>query len=133
MGRSGATVAERDGSLGEYLRALRRAAGLTLRQVQGKCALGERCGVSNGYLSLLEHDHVKAPNPNVLFTLAECYGADYAGLLRRAGYPLPTQDGNETPTIIFAGAEQLTAEEREEIQEIIALKLRRRRPTPPTR
>ena len=115
-------------TLGSYLRPLRDAAGLTLRDVQGRCAVSARCGVSNGYLSLLEHDRIKAPNPNVLHTLAECYGADYAELMRRAGYPLPNQPGDGVAApVVFPGAEQLSPEDREEIQAIIALKLRRRR------
>ena len=115
-------------TLGGYLRALREAAGLTLREVAGRCNVSERCGVSNGYLSQLEHDRVKTPSPNVLWTLAECYQADYLELMRRAGYPAPAPpDGATRPSIVFAGAERLTADERAEIQEIIAPKPRRHR------
>jgi HTH-type transcriptional regulator, competence development regulator len=115
-------------SLGAYLRALREAAGLTLRAVAAECIASARCGVSNGYLSLLEQDKVVAPNPNVLWSLAACYGADYRELMRRAGYPMPDPTaGPEHPRVIFAGSEELTPDEREEIQEIIAMKLRRRR------
>jgi len=114
--------------VGAYLRALREAAGLSLRAVQDRCRLGECYGVSNGYLSQLERDRVTTPSPHALRALAACYGADYRELLRRAGYLLPTDEADgDRPPVVFAGAEQLTAEERAEIQEIIALKLRRRR------
>jgi len=102
--------------LGAYLRALRAAAGITLREVHG------RCGVSNGYLSLLEHDRIREPSPHVLHALAGCYEADYADLMRRAGYPMPDRQ----ETVAFAGADRLTPDEQAEVQAIIALKLRRR-------
>jgi len=114
--------AKTNATLGGYLRSLREAAGITLREVTA------RCGVSNGYVSLLEHDRVHGPSPKILHTLACCYGADYAELLRRAGYPVPGDEGaTPRPTVVFAGADRLTPDEREEIQQIIALKLRRRR------
>ena len=108
-------------TLGSYLRALRRQAGLSLR------ALEAGTGVSNAYLSQLERDHIKEPSPKVLWAVAECYQADYRDLLRRAGYPVPST----RPSVTFAGAERLTPDEREEVQEIIALKLRRRREAGP--
>ena len=99
------------------MRTLRRQAGLTLRAVEAGS------GISNAYLSQLECDRVKEPSPKVLWALANCYQADYLDLLRRAGYPVP-----EGPaSVVFVGAELLTPDERAEIQEIIALKLRRRR------
>lgn len=112
-------------SLGPYLRSLREAAGLTLRQVQERCGLGGR-GVTNGYLSHLETGKVKAPNPNILHQLADCYGADYLELMRRTGYPVPAlPDGCNH--VLFAGAERLAPADRAEIQAIITLKLRRQR------
>ena len=109
-------------TLGAYLKSLREIAGLSLREVE---ALTK---ISNGYLSLLEHDRIKSPSPNVLAALAKCYGTDYGALMQLAGYPVP---GNPKPlprgTTFFYGADQLTSAERDEIQEIIALKLRLRR------
>ena len=114
------------GALGPYLRSLRETAGLTLRQVQERC---DRSGsrMTNGYLSLLETGKVRAPNPNFLRTLADCYGADYLELMRRAGYPVPAPSNGGCDHVVFAGAEHLSEDERAEIQDIIALKLRRRR------
>ncbi len=45
--------------------------------------------------------------------------------MRLAGYPMP--DAGDGPGAVLAGAQQLTDEERAEIEGIIALKLRRRR------
>jgi transcriptional regulator with XRE-family HTH domain len=104
-------------TLGTYLRIAREEAGLTLRQVEA------RTDISNGYLSLLEHDRVKEPSPRVLWALAECYAADYAELMRRAGYHLPEADAR--PAVVFPGAERLTEDQRDEIQAIITLKLQR--------
>lgn len=109
-------------TLGAYLKSLREIAGFSLRDVEG---LTE---ISNGYLSLLEHDRIKSPSPNVLAALAKCYGTDYGALMQLAGYPVPgTPQPLPQGTTFFHGADQLTSAEREEIQEIIALKLRLRR------
>ena len=108
--------------LGSYLKGLRGDWGLSLRDIEG------RCTISNGYLSLLEHDKVKQPSPKVLWSLAQCYEVDYLDLMRRAGYPVPTEP--HTPKhsgFVFRGTERLTHEEREEIQDIISMKLSRRR------
>ena len=103
-------------TLGSHLRVLRRQAGLTLR------ALEAGTGLSNAYLSQLERDHIKEPSPRVLWAIAECYGADYLDLMRRAGHPMPSASH-----VIFAGAERLSPDERDEVQEFIVMKLRRRR------
>ncbi len=109
-------------TLGAYLSTLRADAGLSLREVE------TRTGVSNGYLSLLEHDRVKEPSPKSLYALAQCYGAEYLDLMRRAGYPVPPKaDTSAAPSVVFRGAERLNDDERREIQDLITFKLRRRR------
>jgi transcriptional regulator with XRE-family HTH domain len=111
-----------DETLGPYLKGLREDAGLTLRDVES------RCGISNGYLSLLEHDKVKEPSPKALWSVAECYHVDYLELMRRAGYPVPRAPMEASrPGFAFRGTERLSDRDREEIQQIIAMKLRRRR------
>src|SRR5215211_7406205 len=78
---------------GVYLRDLRRARRLTLREVE------ERSGVSNSYLSQVENGHIRQPSPYVLQKLAEAYGVPYEHLMLRAGYirpdalPGPRPDG----------------------------------------
>jgi transcriptional regulator with XRE-family HTH domain len=42
--------------------------------------------VSNAYLNQIETGKIRQPSPNVLYTLAEAYHADYHVLMRLAGY-----------------------------------------------
>lgn len=72
-------------TLGSHLRALRLAAGLSLRAVQDKTS-GR---VKNGYLSQIEGGDIKSPSPSMLNDLAQVYGVDYGDLLTRAGHPVP--------------------------------------------
>lgn len=69
-------------TLGEHLAALRRAAQLTLRQVEE--ATDKE--VSNAYLSQLENNKITKPSPNILHALAAVYKASYEGLMEKAGY-----------------------------------------------
>jgi transcriptional regulator with XRE-family HTH domain len=69
--------------LGGYLKSLRDAKGLSLREVE------EKAGVSNAFLSQLESGKVKQPSPVILYKLAELYAVPYALLLERAGHPVP--------------------------------------------
>lgn len=69
--------------LGTYLKSLRDAKGLSLRDVE------ELSGISNAFVSQLESGKVKHPSPIKLFKLAEIYGAPYEALMERAGYPVP--------------------------------------------
>ena len=68
---------------GTYLRELRRARRLTLREVQ------EKSGVSNSYLSQVENGRILQPSPHVLQKLAEAYDVPYEHLMARAGYIRP--------------------------------------------
>jgi transcriptional regulator with XRE-family HTH domain len=72
-------------ALGPYLKSARKSLGLSLREVEAKT------GVTNGYLSQIENQLIAKPSPNVLFQLAELYGADYSHLLERAGHRVPVQ------------------------------------------
>jgi transcriptional regulator with XRE-family HTH domain len=70
-------------TFGAYLRDLRRARRLTLREVE------ERSGVSNSYLSQVENGHISQPSPQMLQKLAEAYEVPYEHLMARAGYIRP--------------------------------------------
>jgi transcriptional regulator with XRE-family HTH domain len=63
-----------------YLRELRKARGLSLKQVE------ERAGVSNAYLSQLERGLRKPPHPDILRRLAKAYEVPVEDLLVSAGY-----------------------------------------------
>lgn len=71
--------------MGAYLRSLRTALGMSLRDVEE----ATQREVSNAYLSQVENGKVLKPSPNVLHALAEVYGASYAKLMERAGYVSP--------------------------------------------
>jgi transcriptional regulator with XRE-family HTH domain len=104
--------------LGQVLADLRKAKGLSLREVQ------EATGgaVSNAYLSQLERQKIKKPSPNVLRSLAAVYGVPYETLMEKAGYLLPeTHDpgGRRRRLAVFA-IDDLTAEEEEELLKYLA-------------
>ena len=104
--------------LGVVLADLRKAKGLSLREVQE--ATGH--AVSNAYLSQLEHQKIKKPSPNVLRSLAEVYGVAYETLMEKAGYLIPgtdLQDGRRQRLAVFA-IDDLTAEEEEELLKYLA-------------
>ena len=104
--------------LGVVLADLRRAKGLSLREVQE--ATGN--AVSNAYLSQLEHQKIKKPSPIVLRRLAEVYGVPYETLMEKAGYLLPgseEQNGRQRRLAVFA-IEDLTAEEEGELLKYLA-------------
>jgi transcriptional regulator with XRE-family HTH domain len=71
-----------ESSFGSHLARLRKAAGLSLRQVEE--ATGQE--VSNAYLSQLENNKISKPSPNILHALAGVYAASYEDLMKRAGY-----------------------------------------------
>lgn len=104
--------------LGTLLADLRRAQGLSLRQVER--ATGK--AVSNAYLSQLENGKIQKPSPNVLQCLAEVYGVPYDTLMERAGYLLPSAGdavGRRRRLKAFA-IDDLTAEEEEELLKYLA-------------
>lgn len=56
---------------------------MSLRSVE------EQTGISNAYLSQLEHGRIRQPSPVILHKLSELYGVAYVKLMRLAGYPIP--------------------------------------------
>jgi transcriptional regulator with XRE-family HTH domain len=111
-------------SLGETLKAARISMGLSLRDVEA------RTGISNGYLSQLESNSVKQPSPHHLHSLSTLYGLSYAELMQLVGYHVPTNAKRGRGTLAglaFAGAEDLTEDEREQVKQYIELIRRARR------
>ncbi len=108
----------RPNGLGGLLGDLRRAKGLSLRQVE---EASDR-SVSNAYLSQLEKGKIQKPSPHVLHRLAEVYAVPYEALMERAGYLLPPDGapkGRRTRLAAFA-IDDLTAEEEEELLRYLA-------------
>ena len=103
--------------LGAVLSDLRKAKGLSLREVEEAT---DRA-VSNAYLSQLENGKIKKPSPNVLHSLAGVYAVPYEALMERAGYLLPPTSGAVRPTRLAVFAiDDLTAEEDEELLKYLA-------------
>jgi transcriptional regulator with XRE-family HTH domain len=111
-------------SLGQYLKTVRQAQGLTLRAAE------ESSGVSNAYLSQLENEKIAKPSPNILYKLAELYGTSYEDLMGKAGY-IVRRNEVDSPKLGLSGAalaamEDLTPEEEHELMNYISY-LRSRR------
>ena len=103
--------------LGPVLADLRKAKGLSLREVEE----ATEKAVSNAYLSQLENGKIKKPSPNVLHSLAGVYAVPYEALMEKAGYLLPSGNGAGTRKSLAAFAiEDLTAEEEEELLKYLA-------------
>ena len=112
-------------TLGEALRQMRTAQGLKLRDVE------KAAGVSNAYLSQIETGKIDKPSPNILYKLAELYGASYDALMELAGYV--SRRETEKPRLLTGAAlsaiEDLTPDEEAELMKYIAF-LRSRRASP---
>ena len=67
-------------NFGSYMRSLRKATGLTLKQVE------KEAKVSNAYLSQIERSLRKPPHPDILKRLARVYQVTHRELLIAAGY-----------------------------------------------
>ena len=68
--------------LGSYLKSLRLARNLTLRDVEKKA------GISISFLSQMESGKVKKPSQVTLYKLAQEFCVLYEDLMERAGHPV---------------------------------------------
>ena len=107
---------EADAPLGKYLKRLRKARALSLRDVEGET------DVSNAFLSQVESGKVKRPSPVALYKLADFYDVPYEKLMELAGYPVPT---GEAPTLrsapaVFKRLGQITEEEEDALLDYLA-------------
>lgn len=118
----------KDQSLGDALRVIRNARGLTLREVE------EVTTISNAYLSQLETGKIDKPNPNFLYRLAQTYAVPYQMLMERAGYIHQLSESESSkkgrprslPGAALATVEDLTDDEASELMNYLAF-LRSRR------
>lgn len=112
-------------TLGDELRRIREARGLSLRAVEAAI------GISNAYLSQVETGKIDKPNPNYLFKLAELYRIPYEMLMEKAGYIMRAAGkkgrsaGAPRRAQNLSGAalstmEDLTPEEAEELMRFLA-------------
>lgn len=124
-GRKRDAIVGRSSELGPLLADLRRAKGLSLRQVEEATGYA----VSNAYLSQLENGRIQKPSPNVLHSLSGVYGVAYETLMEKAGYLLPsTERGGRRRRLAAFAIDDLTAEEEEELLKYLAF-LRSRSPS----
>ena len=97
------------GNLGIFLASARNKLRMTLRAVE------EETGISNAYLSQLEHGKIKMPAPQNLYKLAELYQVPYELLMELAGYPVPKSQPGESQFVINSFATRIgTITEKEE-------------------
>ena len=80
--------------LATFLAEARRKAGLTLRAVE------KQTGISNAYLSQLEHGKIQVPAPNNLHKVADLYRVPYELLMELAGHPVPRRSGADSSSSI---------------------------------
>lgn len=102
--------------LGIFLASARKKLELTLRAVE------ERTGISNAYLSQLEHGKIKTPAPQNLYKLSEVYRVPYGLLMELAGYPVPESESTDPQSTIntfAARVGEVTQEEEEALVEYL--------------
>ena len=125
-GRERSKPVRRPNELGALLADLRKAKGLSLREVEE--ATGK--AVSNAYLSQLENGRIRKPSPNVLHGLADVYAVPYETLMEKAGYLLPSEGkaGGRRRRLAAFAIDDLTADEEAELLKYLAF-LRSRGPS----
>lgn len=111
-------------NLGTFLASARNKLDLTLRAVETKT------GISNAYLSQLEHGKIKTPAPQNLYKLAELYRVPYELLMELAGYPVPgdrSAEGQASISSFAARIGTVTVEEEDALLEYLQFIRSRRR------
>jgi transcriptional regulator with XRE-family HTH domain len=107
-------------TLSRFLRLARERHSLSLRSVE------EQTGVSNAYLSQLEHGRIRQPSPVILHKLSELYGISYADVMRLAGYPFPgSRERDEKPQALARFGDVTPDEERALMEYLEFLRTRR--------
>ncbi|MDE0142858.1 MAG: helix-turn-helix transcriptional regulator [Caldilineaceae bacterium] len=111
--------------LGAFLSSARSKLGMSLRAVE------KETGISNAYLSQLEHGKIKTPSPQNLNKLAQLYRVPYELLMELAGFPVPKAPSAESQTArdTFAARIGAVTEEEEEalVEYLQFIRSRRRR------
>lgn len=101
--------------LGEQLRSVRSALGLSLK------AVAEPAEISTTYLQKLEGGEVRNPSPNILHRLAATLDVPYVELMRLAGYVVPDAQGSAASPFEHAlASSDLSDEERRAVAAFIS-------------
>lgn len=114
--------------LGERLQNVRRLRGLSLAQTAAAA------GTSAAYIQKLERGDVAAPSPHKLRDLAKALDVSYTDLMHLAGYAVGedaagrASDEDSSVRVLAQAlqAEDLSADELEELAEYLALRRRQR-------
>jgi HTH-type transcriptional regulator, competence development regulator len=109
--------------LGTFLAEARNKSGLTLRAVE------KETGISNAYLSQLEHGKILVPAPQNLHKLSALYRVPYELLMELAGHPVPKspETGARAMDSMAARIGSVTKEEEDALVEYLQfLRLRKR-------
>ncbi|MCY3711201.1 MAG: helix-turn-helix transcriptional regulator [Caldilineaceae bacterium] len=103
-------MAQNTVKLGAFLSSARSKLDMSLRAVE------KETGISNAYLSQLEHGKIKTPSPQNLNKLAQLYRVPYELLMELAGFPVPKAPPAESQTArdTFAARIGAVTEEEEE-------------------
>jgi len=114
-------------TIGRFLRDARERRNFSLRSVE------ESTGISNAYLSQIEHGKIRQPSPVVLHKLSVLYGVSYSETMRLAGYPMPDGAGAGQATGVRAPLARfgdITTEEETALTEYLEfLRARRKKGT----
>jgi len=111
-------------TLGTYVKSLRDAKALSLRDVE------EKSGISNAFVSQIESGKVKHPSPIMLYKLAATYGVPYEALMERAGYPVPESNlpAGRFASVVFHRLGKITEDEEQSLLDYLSfLRSRARR------
>jgi transcriptional regulator with XRE-family HTH domain len=115
-------------TLGQYLASIRDDRKLSQREVEKRT----NKLVSNAYLSQIENDQIKKPNPNILNALAELYDISYEDLMERAGFVIPTrarESGQRHGRIPTFADHDLTPEEEAQLHQFLGYLRSRKNPS----
>ena len=102
--------------LGPYLKTIREANALSLREVERKS------GISNAFISQMESGKVKQPSPVILYKLAELFGVPYESLMALAGYPVPSSltPESRSASAVFRRFGEITPTEETDLLDYLA-------------
>ncbi len=100
-------------TLATFVSQARGNAGLTLRAVE------KETGISNAYLSQLEHGKIQTPAPQNLHKLASLYRVPYEILMQLAGHPIPRPSSDPPPQSVAARIGSVTRDEEDALVEYL--------------